>query len=184
MLHNIYRPMFFPHLRDEQKESHKERIMHLQERYDSWEQSEGYKACTRHKISTLEDAPMSSLELCSGEEVLSKSLKVVGFDATTLDNNLKGTATSKLSLKQLEDRIRDGSIRNHPHLYKRFSVVWAAPECRTWSIASNGRYRNKDFIEGLRILLSRKMHSKLDVTSKAWSTFFPTTKCKTKILLL
>lgn len=93
---------------------------------------------------------MLSLELCAGEEGISKALSGVGFKTTTLDNDLKRSATSQLSLKELERGIINGDLQHHPHLEKSFSVVWAAPDCRTWSIAQNGRYQNKDFIDGSR----------------------------------
>mmetsp|Transcript_16905 Transcript_16905/g.36475 ORF Transcript_16905/g.36475 Transcript_16905/m.36475 type:complete len:705 (+) Transcript_16905:176-2290(+) len=147
-------PMFFPHLREEEKEIHKENLLELRKKYDSWAtRSHGYKECIRQGTSDVSGttiAQMSSLELCAGEEVMSQALGTVGFETATLDNDLKRSATSQLSLEELEGRIINGEICDHPHLNKSFSAVWAAPEYRTWSIASNGRYRNKCFIDGFR----------------------------------
>ena len=41
-----------------------------------------------------------------------------------------------------------GHIMDHPNLFKRFDHILAAPECRTWSRAASGIYRNKEFIDG------------------------------------
>mmetsp|Transcript_18243 Transcript_18243/g.32943 ORF Transcript_18243/g.32943 Transcript_18243/m.32943 type:complete len:758 (-) Transcript_18243:365-2638(-) len=146
-------PMFFPHLRDEEKRASDQRLEGLRKTYGSWASSSGYETCLRRGNTALGDSnaqPRSSLELCAGEEGMSQALAAAGFETTTLDNDLKRSATSQLSLEELERRIIDGTIRHHPHLDKSFSVMWNAPECRTWSRAQNGRYRNKDFVDGFR----------------------------------
>lgn len=127
------------------------RIDGLKRKYKSWHEHEKYIACTSYSTKTDELVScddLHSFELCAGEEVMSKALAKVGFTTHTLDNDTKRSATSKLSLDQLEDQIINRCICDHPYLPKCPSVVWAAPECRTWSIASSGRYRNRDFIDG------------------------------------
>ena len=145
--------MFFPHLREEATNAYKERVIALNESYDCWKESDGYKACMHQAMlsidAQLDNSPLISLELCAGEERLSNALSSVGFNTATLDNDLKKRSpTSRLDLSQLEGMIKDGQIYHHPHLNKVFSVIWGGPECRTWSKASCGSYRNMDFIDG------------------------------------
>ena len=142
--------MFFPHLKEDEKKSAKVKLKVLKKKYEAWTTSSRYKRCLESGNVPSADAGMSSLELCAGVQGISKALALVGFDTTTLDNDLKLSATSKLSLGELEERIVNGNIRHHPHLGQTFSVVWSAPECRTWSIAQNGRYRNRAFIDGFQ----------------------------------
>lgn len=142
--------MFFPHLKKEQKEVYEEkRVTPLEERYKSWKESDqGYKSCTHNENVTVKEKQMSSLELCAGTGILSKSLKALGFNTVTLDHDSKWSATSEPSLEKLERLIIDGGIQDHQHLNKRFDVLWGSPECRTWSRASSGRYRSTHFIDG------------------------------------
>ena len=170
-----FSPTFFPHLREEEKEASKGAVNRLKEKYSMWTDEVKYRACIElgespHLLSGLtsgNSTAMCSLELCAGEEVISRALGEVGFRATTLDNDLKRSATSNLSLDQVEDMIVNGTIVDHPHLYKPFSVIWAAPECRTWSKAQNGRYRNNNFIDGYlnRALSSHTEQSRKDIES-------------------
>ena len=181
----VSRPMFFPHLREEEKEAYKVRLDALWDRYKSWEKSESYLACTTVASNildaTTEDTtPEASdasdaaeiehkfaLELCAGEEVVTKALRKRGFKTASLDNDLKRSATSQLSLDQLEERITSGHIHDHPHLNKAFAVIWAAPECRTWSKASCGKYRNTIFIDGYhgRALERDALQARRDIES-------------------
>lgn len=162
--------MFFPFLREEEKKAAGEKLAVLQKKYDSWTSSRNYIACLHGLNDSPEDSeaqPMSSLELCAGEEVMSQALAAVGFATTTLDNDLKRSAMSQLSLEELENRIRNNNIQHHPYLDKTFSVIWAAPECRTWSKAQNGRYRNKDFVDGYpnRALDAHAQQARRDIES-------------------
>ena len=149
------RPMFFPHLRDLELDASKEIVKELRNKYDLWSTtSSNYRACISNGMSSdpgrTSHNELMSLELCAGEQGMSRALQRVGFQTTTLDNDPKRAATSMLSLAELEGRIVTGQITNHPHLNKSFSVVWAAPECRTWSKAQSGSYRNMEFIDGFR----------------------------------
>ncbi len=181
--------MFFPHLIEEEKETYKVRLDELRDRYKSWETSKNYVACTtvaRNILGTTEDATTEdattiesdasdvaedkhkfALELCAGEEVVTKALKARGFKTASLDNDLKRSATSQLGLDQLEERIISGHIHDHPYLNKAFTVIWAAPECRTWSRASCGTYRNKVFIDGFhgRALERDALQARRDIES-------------------
>lgn len=128
-------PLFFKHLIDDQKKQYEHVITALENKYSSWSTSEKHRKCIECAIEyNLEvvGTAMHSLELCSGEEVMSEALKKVGFITHTLDNDQQRSATSKLSLFQLENYIAEGRIWDHPYLSNPFSVIWAAPECRTW----------------------------------------------------
>lgn len=146
----IFSPIFFPHLAHEEKLRNYARIISLEKQYSEWYTAPKYISC----IQTAMDMQLEhnntnySLELCAGEEVMSKALSQVGFISCTLDNDQQRFATSKLSLGQLESQIISGAICDHPHLFKHFKVIWSAPECKTWSKASGGSYRNKEFIDG------------------------------------
>ncbi|KAL9190132.1 hypothetical protein ACHAXT_007343 [Thalassiosira profunda] len=164
-------PMFFPHLREEQKEASNATVKSLEEKYAAWTTSSTkYNDCVQNATSRRAAVPageLTSLELCAGEEVMSRAMKEMGFDATTLDNDLKRSATSKLCLEALESRITSGQINDHPYLNKPFNVIWAAPECTTWSVAANGRYRNRTFIDGFhnRALHARAQQARRDIES-------------------
>lgn len=169
-------PLFFPELREKEKKASRKVVNSLERRYASWEHSNNYKACVNQGISSRDDfgaegtGGLDSLELCAGEGVMSESLKRQGFaSAITLDNDPKRSATSQLSLAELEASIVDGQIHLHPDLNKAFSVIWAGPECRTWSRAQNGRYRSKDFIEGRgnRVLDVDAQQARNDIESLA-----------------
>lgn len=141
--------MFFPHLVKNEEKEYKKRMKDLKQKYDNYTQTEKHIKCTSYQFSDrIEGSQMESLELCAGSEHLSSALSAVGFTTTTLDNDLKNRqATSQLSLDQLEEMI----VNQHtlpPYLDKRFSIIWAGPECRTWSRAGSGSYRNKSMIDG------------------------------------
>ena len=128
-------PLFFKHLIDDQKKQYEHVITALENKYSSWSTSEKHRKCiecAREYNLEVVGTAMHSLELCSGEEVMSEALKKVGFMTHTLDNDQQRSATSKLSLFQLESYIAEGRICDHPYLSKPFSAIWAAPECRTW----------------------------------------------------
>ena len=163
-------PMFFPHLIHELKMKYKTRIEDHETRYDSWLTSEKYTKCISNATKTQEGAfwnIIQSLELFSGTAVLSKALKAVGFNITTLDSDRNRDAMSKLSIRELEEMIIDGGIGGHQHLDKRFNVIWAAPCCTTWSRAANGMYRNTDFIDGYPFYKSeeRAIQARMDIES-------------------
>ena len=145
-------PMFFPDLVEQKKDSYKGRIKKLKEKYENWEQDDCYVACLNEaaKAQAQEDdsGVPTSLELCAGSARLSLALSAVGFYTITLDNDPTKMATSQLDLRQLEDMIVCGHIHDHPYLNKAPSVIWLGPECRTWSRAACGTYRNMHFIDG------------------------------------
>lgn len=144
----FYRPMFFPHLVENEEKEYNKRMKDLKQKYDNYTQTEKHIKCTSYQFSDRIEGSFDSLELCAGSEHLSSALSAVGFTTTTLDNDLKNRqATSQLSLDQLEEMI----VNQHtlpPYLDKRFSIIWSGPECRTWSRAGSGSYRNKHFIDG------------------------------------
>ena len=150
-MYYIFSPMFFPHLAQEEKQRNDTRITNLENQYNEWHDTPKYISCIQAATIVqleLDNTNNYSLELCAGEEVMSKALSNVGFVSCTLDNDLQRYTTSKLSLNQLESQIVSGEICHHPHLFKPFKVIWSAPDCRTWSRASGGSYRNKEFIDG------------------------------------
>ena len=162
--------MFFPDLREEEKEASDAIVKSLEKTYADWASCTKYNDCVQNGKSRRASVPageLTSLELCAGEEVMSRALKEMGFDATTLDNDLKRSAISKLCLEVLERRIESGHINDHPYLNKPFNVIWAAPECTTWSVAANGRYRNRGFIDGFhnRALHARAQQARRDIES-------------------
>ena len=81
--------MFFPHLREEEKRASEGKLQHLRLQYDDWTSSISCNTCLRCRHVTMKDAQMSSIELCTGEEGMSQALGMVGFNTTTLDNDLK-----------------------------------------------------------------------------------------------
>lgn len=80
------------------------------------------------------------LELFCGTKSVSKVFSERDFEVISLDYNKKFDAT------HTEDII----TWNHT-IYSRdyFDVIWASPDCTTWSLASGGKYRKKDSIFGL-----------------------------------
>lgn len=146
--------MFFPELREKERHLSAKVVKGLESRYALWDKSPAYTVCVSLGVSlptessAIDSAALDALELCAGAGIMSNKLAVHGFKTVTLDKDPKRSATSKLSLEELETAIVDGHIAHHPHLNKSFSVIWAGPECRTWSRAQCGRYRNMDFIDG------------------------------------
>ena len=77
--------MFFPHLRDLELDASKVIVKELHNKYDSWSTaSSNYRACISNGMSSdpgrieLHDELMS-LELCAGEQGMSRALQRVGF---------------------------------------------------------------------------------------------------------
>lgn len=80
------------------------------------------------------------LELFCGTKSVGKIFENVGYDVISLDYNPKFNAT------HVEDFLTWNYKQYNPHY---FDVIWASPDCRTWSLASGGKYRTKNNIYGL-----------------------------------
>lgn len=79
------------------------------------------------------------LELFCGTKSVGKVFENNGYEVISLDYDKKFEAT------HIEDILKwDYTI--YPQDY--FDVVWASPDCVTWSVASGGKYRKKDCIYG------------------------------------
>jgi site-specific DNA-cytosine methylase len=83
---------------------------------------------------------MKLLDLFCGTKSVSKEFADVGYETVTLDFNPKFEAT------HTED-INAWDYKQYPPYY--FDVIWASPDCTTWSLASGGKYRTKQNIYGL-----------------------------------
>ena len=79
------------------------------------------------------------LELFCGTKSVGKEFENAGYDVVSLDFNPKFNAT------HTED-ILTWNYQQYPNDY--FNVIWASPDCTTWSLASGGKYRSKEFIYG------------------------------------
>lgn len=79
------------------------------------------------------------LELFCGTKSVGKVFES-GYEVVSLDYNPKFEATHS------ED-ILTWNYRQYP--VGHFDVIWASPDCRTWSIASSGKYRLKSNIWGI-----------------------------------
>jgi site-specific DNA-cytosine methylase len=80
------------------------------------------------------------LELFCGTKSVGKVFETAGYEVISLDYNAKFNAT------HTED-ILTWNYQQYPSDY--FDVIWASPDCRTWSLATGGKYRNKKNIYGL-----------------------------------
>lgn len=80
------------------------------------------------------------LELFCGTKSVGKVFKVDDYEIISLDYNKKFDAT------HTED-ILNWDYTIYPVGY--FDVIWASPDCTTWSIATGGKYRIKESIYGL-----------------------------------
>lgn len=87
-----------------------------------------------------------SLELCAGSACLSKSFKCEGMLTTTVDHDPSKSPDLVKSLRQIVVDIESKNLSKA--LDVNFDVIWAAPECRTWSKAAAGLYRNAENIDG------------------------------------
>jgi len=80
------------------------------------------------------------LELFCGTKSAGKVFSENGYEVISLDFNPKFNAT------HTEDILTwDYTIYPSDH----FEVIWASPDCKTWSLATGGKYRRKDNIYGL-----------------------------------
>ncbi len=80
------------------------------------------------------------LELFCGTKCVGKVAEPRGYDVVSLDFNPKFNATHTVD-------IFDWDYKQYPVGY--FDVIWASPDCRTWSLATGGKYRTKAHIHGL-----------------------------------
>jgi hypothetical protein len=80
------------------------------------------------------------LDLFCGTKSASKAFELAGYEAVSLDFNKKFNAT------HTED-ILTWDYKVYPPNY--FNVIWASPDCTTWSIATSGKYRLKSDIYGV-----------------------------------
>lgn len=80
------------------------------------------------------------LELFCGTKSVGNVFSENGYEVISLDFNPKFNAT------HTEDILTwDYTIYPTDH----FDVIWGSPDCRTWSLATGGKYRRKDSIYGL-----------------------------------
>jgi len=86
------------------------------------------------------------LEICSGSGNLSQALRDENFNATTVDFAKEMEADVCCSLAELRVLIKKKCLPFS--LDHDFDVIWAAPDCRTWSHAAGGHYRNKQSLDG------------------------------------
>lgn len=80
------------------------------------------------------------LELFCGTKSVGKIFEKDGYEVISLDYNKKFDAT------HTED-ILTWDYTQYPKDY--FNVIWASPDCTTFSIATGGKYRTKENIYGL-----------------------------------
>jgi len=80
------------------------------------------------------------LELFCGTKSVGKVFETAGYEVISLDYNNKFDAT------HTED-ILTWNYQQYPPGY--FDVIWASPDCTTWSLATGGKYRTKASIYGL-----------------------------------
>jgi site-specific DNA-cytosine methylase len=79
------------------------------------------------------------LELFCGTKSVGNVFEKNGYEVTSLDYNAKFNAT------HTED-ILTWDYKQYQSNY--FDVIWASPDCTTWSLASGGKYRLKTEIYG------------------------------------
>jgi len=80
------------------------------------------------------------LELFCGTKSVGDVFANAGYEVISLDYNAKFEAT------HTEDIL---TWDYHIYPPKYFDVIWASPDCTTWSLASGGKYRTKENINGL-----------------------------------
>jgi hypothetical protein len=80
------------------------------------------------------------LELFCGTKSVGNVFEKKGYEVVSLDYNKKFNAT------HTED-ILTWDYKQYPSNY--FNVIWASPDCTTWSLATGGIYRTKKSIYGL-----------------------------------
>jgi site-specific DNA-cytosine methylase len=80
------------------------------------------------------------LELFCGTKSVGKIFETEGYEVISLDFNKKFNATHTEDILTWDYTI-------YPSNY--FDVIWASPDCTTWSLATGGKYRIKASIYGL-----------------------------------
>ena len=80
------------------------------------------------------------LELFSGTGCVGKVCQEYGYDVISLDYNKKFKSTHVVDILEWDYTI-------YPKDY--FDIIWASPDCTTWSLATGGKYRTKANIYGL-----------------------------------
>jgi hypothetical protein len=80
------------------------------------------------------------LELFCGTKSVGKVFETAGYEVISLDYNKKFNAT------HTEDILKWDYTQYSPDY---FDVIWASPDCTTWSLATGGKYRTKASIYGL-----------------------------------
>ncbi len=80
------------------------------------------------------------LELFCGTKSVGSVFEKYNYDIVSLDFNPKFNAT-------ITEDILTWDYKIYPRFY--FDVIWASPDCTTFSLASGGRYRTKEHIYGL-----------------------------------
>jgi hypothetical protein len=80
------------------------------------------------------------LELFCGTKSVGSVFKENGYEVVSLDYNKKFDATHTNDILTWDYTIYPTDF---------FDVIWASPDCTTWSVASGGKYRRKDSIYGL-----------------------------------
>lgn len=80
------------------------------------------------------------LELFCGTKSVGNIFKEAGYEVISLDYNKKFNATHT-------ENILSWNYQQYPQ--DTFDVIWASPDCTTWSLATGGKYRTKEFIYGL-----------------------------------
>ena len=81
------------------------------------------------------------LELFCGTKSVGKVFEENNYNVISLDYNPKFNAT------HTED-ILTWNYKQYPSGY--FDIIWASPDCVTWSLATGGKYRTKANIWGLQ----------------------------------
>ena len=97
-----------------------------------------------------------SLELCSGKGIMTEGLRKAGVaHRITHDFDHKKPTDSDLSLEQLHDMIQVGDHRcRHHKTQKCWNVIFAAPDCSTYSIAQSTKlYRTEGKIQCVFLVL-------------------------------
>ena len=80
------------------------------------------------------------LELFCGTKSVGKIFETAGYEVISLDYNKKFGAT-------YTENILTWDYTQYPPGY--FDVIWASPDCTSWSLATGGKYRTKASIYGL-----------------------------------
>tara|TARA_R110001632_G_scaffold154191_1_gene272263 strand:- start:1240 stop:1896 length:657 start_codon:yes stop_codon:yes gene_type:complete len=84
---------------------------------------------------------MKLLELFCGTKSVGKVAEKMDYDEiVSLDFEPRFNATHTVD-------IFEWDYKQYPVGY--FDTIWASPDCRTWSLATGGKYRTKDSILGL-----------------------------------